>query len=291
MGGPIASITILADQTFTPSASFNEYTASTNEWTASAKVSITNINSTTASLNTSVSNINTFSASTINSLDALNGFTASLDATYATDAQLEATASTLQANIDTKLNTSSFNSFSASVATTFSSSQSQTNTFSASQNLINQGYNSYTASNDTKWNAIGLLTGSYATTGSNSFIGNQTISGSFTLTGSVYSNIVSASIVSSTASIDLSRGNFFTLTLPSSSNTHINVQNVSAGQTALIEISTVGTLSTASFSTNVFQPSASFYVPTNAAGTDILTLTSFASNKIYLASVKTMINA
>jgi hypothetical protein len=103
--------------------------------------------------------------------------------------------------------------------------------------------------------------------------------------------VVSASIVSSTASIDLSRGNFFTLTLPASLNTRIDVQNVSAGQTALIEITTAGAAATASFSTNVYQPSASFYVPTNAAGTDILTLSSFASNKIYLASVKTMINA
>ena len=110
------------------------------------------------------------------------------------------------------------------------------------------------------------------------------------MTGSVYSNVISASIVSSTASIDLSKGNFFTLTLPTSSNTHLNIQNFSAGQTALIEITTTGTAATASFSTNLFQPSASFYVPTNAAGTDILTLSSFASNKIYLASVKTMIN-
>lgn len=290
--GPIASITILADQTFTPSASFNAYTASTNEWTASAKVSITNINSTTASLNTSVSNLNTFSASTISSLNALNGFTASLDATYATDAQLEATASVLQSNIDTKLNTSSFNSFSASVATTFSSSQSQLNAFSSSQALINTGYNSYTASNDTKWNTIGLLTGSYATTGSNSFRGNQTISGSFTLTGSVYSNVISASIVSSTASIDLSKGNFFTLTLPASANTRINVQNVQAGQSAMLEITNAGTLATASFSTNVYQPSASFYVPTNvSASVDILTFSSFNSSRVYLASVKTMINA
>jgi hypothetical protein len=121
--------------------------------------------------------------------------------------------------------------------------------------------------------------------------GSATISGSLTLTGSVYSNVVSASIVSSTASIDLSKGNFFTLTLPASANTHINVQNVSAGQSAMLEITTAGAAATASFSTNVFQPSASFYVPTNAAGTDILTFSSFASNKVYLASVKTMTNA
>ena len=293
--GPIASITILADQTFTPSASFNAYTASTNQFTASAKISIDLLNTNSASVNTSISNINSFSSSTINSLSALNAFTAS-------DNTSQAALNTFTASATISINsinvaTASLQSFSASAKIelanieSFTSSLLDTNAFTASAKVSITNLNSYTASNDSKWNAIGLLTGSYATTGSNSFIGNQTISGSFTLTGSVYSNIISASIVSSTASIDLNKGNFFTLTIPASANTHLNIQNVAAGQTALIEINTVGTLSTASFSTNVYQPSASFYVPTNAAGTDILTLTSFASNKIYLASVKTMINA
>ena len=46
--------------------------------------------------------------------------------------------------------------------------------------------NSYTSSNDTKWSTIGLLTGSYATTGSNEFKADQNITGSLraTLTGS-----------------------------------------------------------------------------------------------------------
>jgi hypothetical protein len=35
--------------------------------------------------------------------------------------------------------------------------------------------NAYTASNDVKWNTLGALTGSYATTGSNTFVGNQII--------------------------------------------------------------------------------------------------------------------
>jgi hypothetical protein len=112
-----------------------------------------------------------------------------------------------------------------------------------------------------------------------------------TITGSISSNVVSASIVSSTASIDFNAASFFTLTLPASVNTHILVQNVKAGQSGLLEITTEGTAATASFSTNVYQPSASFYVPTNAAGTDILTFSSFNSSRVYLASVKTMINA
>ena len=275
--GAIASITILADLSFTPTASFNAYTASTNAFTASTNISITNINSTTASLNTSVSNLNSFSASTINSLSALNGFTASLDATYATDAQLEATASTLQTNINTKLNTSSFDTFSASVATSFSS-------FTASQLIINTGYNSYTASNDTKWNGIGLLTGSYATTGSNSFIGNQTISGSFTLTGSAYGNVFSASIASSTASIDLSRANFFTLTLPNGTTTNINITNPQPGTTAIIEITNTG-IPTASFSSNVKQQRFNSYLPSSGSGTtDLLSVISLTTSSVYVAN-------
>jgi hypothetical protein len=291
VNGAIASITILADQTFTPSASFNAYTASTNAWTASAKIQLTNLQSTTASLNTSVSNINSFTASTITSLNSLNAFTASLDATYATDAQLNYSASVLQANIDTKLNTSSFNTFSSSVATSFSSSTGTINQFTASQLTINAGYNSYTSSNNTKWTTLGNLTGSYATTGSNNFIGNQTITGSLTITGSAYNSVISASIASSTASLDFSKGNMFTLTLPATVKTNINIQNITPGQTAMLRIRTAGTSASASFSTNVYQPNSAYYVPTSTSGSeDILTFSSFDSTKAYLVSVLNMTN-
>lgn len=270
VGGPIATLTFSSDNSKLNTSSFDAYVTIMNSYTASTNVRLNNLETTSASVNTSISNLNSYTQSqnTINasvtaSLVQLLNLSSSLSGGYATQGELDQSASVLQANIDTKLNTSSFNAYTAS----------QT------------GLNTFTASTEVSLTNLNSKTGSYATTGSNSF------SGSFTLTGSVYSNVISASIVSSTASIDLNKGNFFTLTIPASANTHLNIQNVVAGQTALIEINTVGTLSTASFSTNVYQPSASFYVPTNAAGTDILTLTSFASNKIYLASVKTMINA
>jgi hypothetical protein len=53
-----------------------------------------------------------------------------------------------------------------------------------SNSVSNTIFNAYTASNNTKWNTLGGLTGSYATTGSNNFIGNQTITGSLTLSSS-----------------------------------------------------------------------------------------------------------
>jgi hypothetical protein len=63
----------------------------------------------------------TDSASFSASIASLNNFSSSLDATFATDAQLNASSSTLQANINRKLDSSSFNSYTAS-----------TNTFTAS---------------------------------------------------------------------------------------------------------------------------------------------------------------
>jgi hypothetical protein len=275
VNGNIADISLGSDTTRVSTASFNAYTASTNssisnlnQFSASTLIRLTNIESTTASLNSSVSNLNAFTSSQNNfnnsataSISQLLSLSASLSGGYATQGELDASSSQLQNNIDTKLNTSSFNAYTASS----NASLSALNTFSASQLLLNP---------------------TFATTGSNVFSGSQTF------TGSIYNSIISASIVATTASLDFSKANFFTLTLPGNSNTFINIQNVGIGQTALLEISNAGLAATASFNTNVYQPSASFYVPTNISGSnDILTFSTFNGNKIYLASVKTMVNS
>jgi hypothetical protein len=119
----------------------------------------------------------------------------------------------------------------------------------------------------------------------------QIVSASLTITGSAYGNVFSASISSSTASLDFSKSNFFTLTLPATITTHIKVDNATAGQTALLRILNEGINATASFSPNVYQPNAAYYVPTNTTGSnDILTFSSFDSTKVYLASVLNMTN-
>jgi hypothetical protein len=61
-----------------------------------------------------IGNVSAFSTSVDSRLDNLELFSSSLDATFATDAQLNASSSTLQANINTKLDTASFNTFSSS---------------------------------------------------------------------------------------------------------------------------------------------------------------------------------
>ena len=276
VGGPIATLTFTSDDGKVNTSSFNPFTASVNTFTASANVSITNINSTTASLNTSVSNLNTYTASqtTFNnsitaSVGELLALSSSLSGGYATQGELDASSSTLQANIDTKLNTSSFNAY--------TSSQGGLNTFSSS-------INTYTASNDTKWTTIGLLTGSYATTGSNVFTGSQTI------TGSVYGNVVSMSITSQTASMNLSLGNFFTLTLVSGSTTQLAASNIKAGQTInlLLNQPSVGTGSLSYNSTFKFPAGANYIATTITGSKDIITLVTFDTTNIYAASINNL---
>jgi hypothetical protein len=130
-------------------------------------------------------------------------------------------------------------------------------------------------------------TGFLIDSGSNTFVeGTLNVSGSLTLTGSAYGNVVSASIVSSTASIDLRTANYFTLTI--ASDTNINVTNPQPGVTATLVINTAGA-ATASFSSNVRQPSGSIYVPSNSGSVDILSLTAVTTSSVYVVPAYTFV--
>jgi hypothetical protein len=165
--------------------------------------------------------------------------------------------------------------------------------------------NAFTASQDTKNTTLGNLTGSFATTGSNSFVGNQTITGSLILsssaavelqvignsvfTGSANGNVVSMSITSNTASMDLNLGNYFTLTLANTATTHISASNVQPGVSATLVITT-GTNSSASLAPTMLQPSGSAYSATNgSAKKDVLSIVAVASGVPFVVSTKNMI--
>jgi hypothetical protein len=284
VNGAIADISLISDNTRVATSSFNPWSASINsavtnlnEFSSSTLISITNINQTTASLNSSVSNLNQFTQSqiTINNsttaaINNLNTFTSSFVTGYVTDVELAAATGSLINSINTKLNTSSFNDYTAS--------QSGLNPFTAS-------INSYTASNDTKWTTIGLLTGSYATTGSNSFSGSQTI------TGSVLGNVSTLSITSQTASMDLSKGNFFTLTLVSGSATHLTATNIKAGQTINLLITQSNPASgSLTYNSTIKFPAGNAYVATQASSSkDIITFITFDDSTIYAAAINNLV--
>jgi hypothetical protein len=135
--------------------------------------------------------------------------------------------------------------------------------------------------------SMSVLSASFApSTPTFPFTGSAIISGSLTITGSAYGNVVGVTVSSNTASIDLLAGNFFTVTLANSATTFFNFTNVKPGLTANL-ILTTGTVSTASFSSNVKQPSGSSYLPTSGSGrVDALSVAAVDASNLYLVASK-----
>lgn len=102
------------------------------------------------------------------------------------------------------------------------------------------------------WKNTKQLTGSYAITGS------HIVTGSLVVTGSVAGNVVALSVTSGTASIDFNRGTFFTLTIPSSSITHITASNMQPGLTANIVLTQQATTGSVRWDSGFKFPSGSF---------------------------------
>jgi hypothetical protein len=116
------------------------------------------------------------------------------------------------------------------------------------------------------------------------FTGSAVITGSLIITGSSRGNIVSMSIASSTASLDMDAGNYFTCL--ANGTFFVNVTNIKPGDTANLVLTTVGQ-ATASFSSNVKQPSGSLYRPTSGSNNvDLLSFVSVDSSNVYLVSAK-----
>ena len=123
-----------------------------------------------------------------------------------------------------------------------------------------------------------IMTRGLEITGSTNITGSTILKGNLTITGSVFGNVSASSITSQTASIDLSQANYFTLTL--SGTTRLNVINPQPGVTATLVINT-STNASASFSSNVKQPSGSFYAASPSGNIDIISFTAVDSTTVY----------
>lgn len=106
-------------------------------------------------------------------------------------------------------------------------------------------------------------------------------------TGSLRGFVSATTIASTTASIDFSTGNFFTVQLVSGSTTHISASNIRPGQTTSIRVTQPNPAGgTATFSGAFKQPDGYPYIPTTTAlGVDVLTVVSFDSANAYMVSV------
>ena len=121
------------------------------------------------------------------------------------------------------------------------------------------------------------------------YTGSAIITGSLIVTGSVNGFVSALTIASSTASMDLSQGNFFTLTLASGSNTHLSPTNIQPGQTINLKITQPATSGSLSYDSTLKFPGG---IPYSASATgsvvDILSMVSFDSSTLYATAIKNL---
>lgn len=220
-----ASWNVSIGQLNTYTSSFAPSLTQLNAFTASQLVVNTNLNQFTQSANASISKLDTFSSS-------FNAYTASINQIRSNGVTLgtatifnlvgpgtffsASLVQNIQGNIATltfssdsaKVNTSSFNDYTASAQAAFNSYTQSIDAFSASANVSIAALNAYTASDDVSIDLLNAFTASqnvlnatFATTGSNRFNGNQIITGSVTISGSATTDltVVGQIFVSSSA--------------------------------------------------------------------------------------------
>jgi len=298
-------------------SSFSSSLNQLNSFTSSQATKNTTLGFSTSSLNAySASNDtkwSTLSPVTASFSASINGFNQFTQSQYIRDYNLgvwtgsqdtkNVTLATYTGSNDTKWTTL------AIYTASFSASDADFNAYTASQNTKNATLGTYTGSIDTKFTTLGTYTGSvdtkfttlsFSTSSLNAYTASLitaftasgtsvTFNGPLYVTGGVYQNVVSQSIVASTASIDLSQGTYFNLTLANNTTTHIKPINLAAGVSATLVITT-GTNSSASLSPILLQPTGNAYVVTPGSGKiDLLSLTSTNTTNMFVVSAKNMI--
>jgi len=240
-------------------------------------------------------------------LDTIEIWSQSISFNYATQAELNLSSSQLQANINTKLDTASFNSYSASA---FSQSLFVSNSFVSSiTNLSSSIYqtdatqsNNITINSQSAWGAFqsasafsasaASASNAYSASAFSTFVklnGGNTYSGSQILTGSLRGNVVTLSVTSNTASMNCSLGNFFTLTLQTGSNTFLSASNILPGETIQLRVIQPSVTGSLTLSSQFLLPTGSVYQASNFANkSDILSFVTFDTTSLYTVFVKTL---
>jgi len=191
-----ASQSLSASLTLTDNSKLN--TASFNTYTASAATNVSaSINAATSSLSASIAVTDLAQSS---SIAQLLGFSSSLDTTFATDTQLSASASTLQNDINTRVLTSSFNTYTASAATNVSGAINTATGSSLITASISGDTITFTKGNGSTFPIV-VQTGSGAgdrngliTTGSSAE--TQSITGSLIVSGATFNGKIEAPALS-----------------------------------------------------------------------------------------------
>ena len=162
---------------------YTEVSSSLLVVSASLNAKINALTTDTGSQASRLSNLETKSSSVDTSITNLNTFTQSFSQSVATSfSSSNASITSLSASV-----ASVTGDFSSSVATSFSQSNSALTALSASVSTVTGNFSSSVSSEqitqNTRINGLSSFTGSYATTGSNTFYGNQIVSASMYVTG------------------------------------------------------------------------------------------------------------
>ena len=186
--------------------------------------------------------------------------------------------------IDKLVTTASFNAYTASQSTVNTGSLMRTGSVSGNVLTFTKG--------DATTFTLTVATGSGGGGGAAfPYTGSAEITGSLGITGSFRGFVNALSVASSTASIDMNNGNFFTLNLPTSSTTHITMTNIKAGQTINLQVSQ----SSANTGSIVFAPNIKFaggfdYTTTPITGAlDLVSFITFDTVSIIATSVKNLL--
>ncbi len=131
------------------------------------------------------------------------------------------------------------------------------------------------------------ITGNTTITGSLDVTGAVTIEGNATFNSRVQGGVTAISIASNTGSLDVSQGNFFTITLQNGIDTHLDASNIVAGQTISVRVKNNATAAgTLSFSSDFkFADGTAPTVTATTNAEDILTFISFDGTSLYGTSV------
>ena len=240
----------IVNQFYTLNQTIDNYTSSVNQ-----------LNAATQSLYDSVYNLNQFTSSINTDIAGIYAYTSSQN-----------TKNTTLSSVTSSLIISSSN---------LATSASLYNTKWTTLQNVTSSILSFTSSVNTKFATIGNLTGSFATTGSNSFTGSQRI------TGSVYGNITSLTYSAATASIDASKGNFFTLNV--SGSTYISASNINVGQTLNLLLTQTATSGNVYFSNQFKLPGGLAFSSSLSSGSqDIITFVAFTTSSLYTSYIKNL---
>ena len=279
-----ASLQLFSASVTSSLVSIYQTTASLNTFSASTNTSLANLNSTTESLNNSVSLLNDFSASAIITASALVN---TITFTKGDLSTFDLTLAGVTFDSGSYVTTSSFNAYTSSTNIRLNNLESTTASLNTSVSSLNSFSSSQLTQNATLAQVTASLiskTGSYSTTGSNVFTGSQVFS------GSVRGNVITLSVSSNTASMDLSLGNFFTLTLPTSSVTYLNPTNIRPGETVQLLVKQQSVTGSLNYpNTILFATGSDYSASVNANAQDILSFVTFDTSSIYAVSIKNLV--